>query len=159
MQRIKRDDQVMVITGKERGKRGQVREVFSDDDRAIVQGLNMVKRHQRQRDERNPAGIIEKEGPIHVSNLKLFCLACDSDDIEWTKSAGTGTVYSATTVRMKVAPDLVPPYVVAIVELDEGPRMLTNVVGGDCPIGQRVRVTWKERTDAPPLPLFEPISG
>ncbi len=95
----------------------------------------------------------------HQFYPRRFCLACDSDDIEWTKSAGTGTVYSATTVRMKVAPDLVPPYVVAIVELDEGPRMLTNVVGGDCPIGQRVRVTWKERTDAPPLPLFEPISG
>ncbi len=76
MQKIKRDDQVLVTTGKERGKQGQVREVLPRKQRAIVSGLNMVKRHQRQRDERNPAGIIEKEAPIHVSNLKLVCRSC-----------------------------------------------------------------------------------
>ena len=60
MQRIKRDDTVLVTAGKERGKRGQVHEVFAEKRRIIVQGLNMVKRHQRQKDERNPAGIIER---------------------------------------------------------------------------------------------------
>ncbi|MDP3766764.1 MAG: 50S ribosomal protein L24, partial [Dehalococcoidia bacterium] len=49
MRRIKRDDLVMVISGKERGKQGQVREVLRERERVIVQGLNMVKRHQRQR--------------------------------------------------------------------------------------------------------------
>lgn len=76
MQRIKRDDLVLVITGKERGKQGQVREVLTGRQRVVIQGLNMVKRHQRQRTERNPAGIIEKEAPIHVSNVKLICRAC-----------------------------------------------------------------------------------
>lgn len=76
MQRIKRDDQVLVITGKERGKQGQVREVFPRKQRVIISGINMVKRHQRQRDERNPAGIIEKEAPIHISNVKLICRSC-----------------------------------------------------------------------------------
>jgi len=76
MQRIKRDDLVLVLTGKERGKQGQVREVLRGRERVIVQGLNMVKRHQRQRSEREPAGIIEKEAPIHVSNVKLICRAC-----------------------------------------------------------------------------------
>ena len=76
MRRIKRDDQVQVIAGKEKGKQGQVREVLPDKNRAFVQGLNMVKRHQRQKDERTPAGIIEKEAPIHISNLKLICRAC-----------------------------------------------------------------------------------
>jgi large subunit ribosomal protein L24 len=76
VQRIKRDDLVMVTTGKERGKQGQVRDVLPNKQRIIVQGLNMVKRHQRQRTEQTPAGIIEKEAPIHVSNLKLICRAC-----------------------------------------------------------------------------------
>lgn len=77
MQRIRRDDMVMVITGKERGKRGQVRDVFPNENRVIVQGLNMVKRHQRQTQERIRAGIIEKEAPLHLSNVKLICQACE----------------------------------------------------------------------------------
>ena len=76
MQRIKRDDTVLVIAGKERGKQGQVREVLLAKQRVVVQGLNMVKRHQRQKSEREPAGIIAKEAPIHVSNVKLICRAC-----------------------------------------------------------------------------------
>ncbi len=77
MQRIKRDDVVMVITGKERGKQGQVHRVLPRKQRVIIQGVNMVKRHQRQRSERTPAGIIEKEAPIHVSNVRLVCRACE----------------------------------------------------------------------------------
>ena len=84
-----------------------------------------------------------------------FCLACDSVDVRWVSSVGTGTIYSMTTVRMLVLPELVPPYVVAIVQLDEGPRMMTNVVGGPCRIGARVRITWRERDPSPPLPVFE----
>lgn len=76
MQRIKRDDLVLVVTGKERGKQGQVHQVIPKHKRIIVQGLNMVKRHQRQQSERVQAGIIEKEAPIHVSNVKLICRAC-----------------------------------------------------------------------------------
>ena len=76
MQRIKRDDTVLVIAGKERGKQGQVREVLLSRRRVVVQGLNMVKRHQRQRTEREPAGIIAKEAPIDASNVRLICRAC-----------------------------------------------------------------------------------
>ena len=77
MRRIKRDDLVLVRSGKERGKQGQVREVLDDGQKVVVQGLNMVKRHQRQRSERNPAGIIEKEAPLQASILKLICRACE----------------------------------------------------------------------------------
>jgi large subunit ribosomal protein L24 len=76
MRKIRRDDQVLITSGKERGKLGQVREVLVSRQRVVVQGLNMVKRHQRQRSEREPAGIIEKEAPIHMSNVKLICRAC-----------------------------------------------------------------------------------
>lgn len=83
------------------------------------------------------------------------CLVCDSQDMAWVEVAGTGTVYSATTVHLKVTPDFDPPYMVAIVELDEGPRLLTNLVGLEAKIGDRVEVRWRERQEAPPFPMFE----
>jgi len=95
MQHIKRDDLVLVIAGKERGKQGQVREVFARQQRVVIQGLNMVKRHQRQRSERNPAGIIEKEAPIHVSNVKLICRACQ-------KPVRTGSRVRTDGVKVRV---------------------------------------------------------
>jgi large subunit ribosomal protein L24 len=76
MDRIRRDDQVVVLAGKDRGKRGQVREVAKVQKRVFVQGLNMVQRHQKQRSEREQAGIITKEAAIHVSNVRLICKAC-----------------------------------------------------------------------------------
>ena len=76
MNKIKRDDIVMVIAGKERGKQGQVRQVFLEERRVIVQGVNLVKRHRRERTRGTPAGIIEKEGPLPVSKVMLICQSC-----------------------------------------------------------------------------------
>ena len=78
MQKIKRDDTVLVIRGRERGKQGQVHEVLSKSGRLLITGLNMVKKHQRQQDERTPASIIEMEAPISASNVKLVCRACEA---------------------------------------------------------------------------------
>jgi large subunit ribosomal protein L24 len=78
VQKIKRDDRVLVITGRERGKQGQVRQVLPRENRVIVQGVNMVKRHQRPRSQTTPAGIIEKEAPLHVSNVMLLCKSCNA---------------------------------------------------------------------------------
>jgi large subunit ribosomal protein L24 len=75
--RIKTDDEVIVIGGKDRGKRGKVLRVDPKKNRVYVEGLNIVKRHQRpqqvagaQRNEQ-VGGVIEKEGPIHISNVML----------------------------------------------------------------------------------------
>lgn len=76
MNKIKKNDQVMVIKGKDRGRSAQVREVFPKDGRAIVTGVNMVKRHQRQQSVQQPGGIIEKEAPIQLANLMLICKNC-----------------------------------------------------------------------------------
>jgi len=75
--RIKRDDLVQVLTGRERGKRGKVRTVLTDSSRAIVADLNIVKKHQKAQPGVRQAGIIDLEAPIHLSNLALVCTKCD----------------------------------------------------------------------------------
>jgi len=92
----------------------------------------------------------------HQFYPRPFCIGCQSDGIEWVPAAGTGTVYTRTTVNVEIAPDLKPPYVVAVVELDEGPRLTTNLTDPELRIGDRVRVSWREREDAPPFPIFGP---
>ena len=72
--KIRADDEVIVISGKDRGKTGKVIRVEPGKDRVYVEGLNMVKRHQRPNPARPNAqvGVIEKEGPIHISNVMLI---------------------------------------------------------------------------------------
>ena len=68
--KIRKGDKVIVLTGRDKGRSGEVIEVRNDDGRALVRGVNMVKRHQRQSAQQE-GGIISKEGPIHLSNLAL----------------------------------------------------------------------------------------
>jgi len=75
MQRIRRDDTVLVIAGRDRGKTGTVRRVLPKEDRVVVQGVNVVKKHVRARPNR-PGGIIEMEMPIHISNVMPLCPHC-----------------------------------------------------------------------------------
>jgi large subunit ribosomal protein L24 len=70
MQKIRRGDSVVVLTGKDKGRTGEVIQVMPKEDRAIVRGINMVKRHQRQTQSQE-AGIISKEASIHLSNLAI----------------------------------------------------------------------------------------
>ncbi len=73
--RIKTDDEVLVISGKDRGKKGKVLRVEPKKNKVFVEGLNIVKRHQRPQQGAGPqqaGGVIEKEGPIHISNVMLL---------------------------------------------------------------------------------------
>ena len=71
MQKIRRDDEIIVIAGKDKGKRGKVLKVI--DDRLVVGGINLVKRHTKPNPNAGVAGgIIEKEAPMHVSNVAIF---------------------------------------------------------------------------------------
>ena len=67
--KIKKGDKVVVLTGRDKGRTGEVLEVRPSEDRAVVRGIHMVKRHQRQTQQEG--GIISKEGSIHLSNLAL----------------------------------------------------------------------------------------
>jgi large subunit ribosomal protein L24 len=70
--RIRKGDRVMVISGKDRGKTGLVMEVRPREQRVIVEGLNIVKRHTKPRPPNEPGGVIEKPAPIHLSNVALI---------------------------------------------------------------------------------------
>jgi large subunit ribosomal protein L24 len=70
MQKIRKGDKVVVLTGKDKGRTGEVIQVMPKEDRAVVKGINMVKRHQRQT-QTQEAGIINKEASIHLSNIAI----------------------------------------------------------------------------------------
>ncbi|GIW40106.1 MAG: 50S ribosomal protein L24 [Candidatus Binatia bacterium] len=75
--KIRKGDTVMVIAGRERGKTGKVLKVLPEKQRVLIERLNLVKRHARPRGAQGPQGIIEKEAPIHVSNVLLLCDRCN----------------------------------------------------------------------------------
>ena len=80
MQKIKRNDTVVVLTGKDRGKTGVVRQVTPKDNRLFVDGINMIKKHQRPTQSAGvmtPGGIVTREGSLHASNVMVVCKECN----------------------------------------------------------------------------------
>ncbi len=75
--RIRKNDIVLVIAGKERGKKGKVRFVNPKDERIVIEGINFIKRHTRAMRQVRQAGIIEREESIDVSNVMLLCSKCN----------------------------------------------------------------------------------
>jgi len=74
---IRKNDTVVVITGKDRGKKGRVRFAYPKDERLLVEGINFIKKHSRARGVVRQAGIIEREAPIHVASVMLLCSKCN----------------------------------------------------------------------------------
>ena len=74
---VKKGDTVVVISGKDKGKKGKIMVAQPDDERVVVQGAAMVTRHVKPRKQGQPGGRIEKEGPIQASNVMLVCPKCD----------------------------------------------------------------------------------
>ena len=73
---VRKDDSVVVIAGKEKGKRGRVLRLLTEKERVVIERINMVKRHTKPT-QRNPrGGILEKEGSINASNIALWCAKC-----------------------------------------------------------------------------------
>lgn len=73
---LKKNDQVEVISGKDKGRVGKVLKVHRDKDQAVVERINMIKRHTKPREMNQQGQIVEREAPIHVSNLQLICPEC-----------------------------------------------------------------------------------
>jgi len=75
--KIRKNDTVLVITGKDKGKKGKVRFAYPKKERVLVEGINFIKRHMRATGRVRQAGIIEREAPINVSNVMLLCSKCN----------------------------------------------------------------------------------
>jgi large subunit ribosomal protein L24 len=73
---VRKNDQVIVVAGKEKGKTGKVLRVFPEKGRVLVENLNVVKRHTRPTRTNAEGGIVEKEAPLDISNVQLVCKAC-----------------------------------------------------------------------------------
>ena len=75
---IRQGDQVVVVTGREKGKRGKVLRFVGKNDRVVIERVNMVKRHVKPSQKHPQGGVIEKEGSVHASNVRLWCGKCEA---------------------------------------------------------------------------------
>jgi large subunit ribosomal protein L24 len=88
---LRKNDNVLVITGKDRGKRGRVLRAAPDKNRVVVEGVNMIKRHTRPNPGKNiKGGIVEREAAIHASNVQLVCPECGAQTRIGYKILGDG---------------------------------------------------------------------
>ncbi|MDP8233969.1 MAG: 50S ribosomal protein L24 [Candidatus Saelkia tenebricola] len=76
MTKVKKSDTVEIVRGKDKGKKGKVLKFYPKNNRVLVQGVNITKRHMKQRSQDTPGGIIELEAALHVSNVMLICNKC-----------------------------------------------------------------------------------
>jgi len=92
--RIRKGDTVEIIAGREKGKRGKIIRILSSnhDTRVLVERLNMIKRHMRRSAKYKEGGIIDMEGPIHISNVSLVCPKCDKRTRIGSKPSGDKNV-------------------------------------------------------------------
>ncbi|UVH60558.1 Zn-ribbon domain-containing OB-fold protein [Variovorax paradoxus] len=102
-------------------------------------------------------------GELHFMPRHL-CPVCWSDRLEWVDAKGTGSVHSFTVIRRASDPAFAPlvPYAVALIDLDEGPRMMANILGANAlavKIGDRVQVTFEDRGDGAMLPQFNTVAA
>jgi large subunit ribosomal protein L24 len=88
---IRRNDNVVVITGKDRGKRGRVLKVVPATNRLVVEGVNFIKRHTKPNPQRQvKGGVVEREAPLHASNVQLVCPECGKPTRLGRKILGDG---------------------------------------------------------------------
>jgi large subunit ribosomal protein L24 len=89
--KLKKEDTVQIIAGKDKGKRGRILKIFRDKDRIVVEGANIVKKAQKRRNQQDRGGIIEVEAPIHLSNLMIVCKKCGPTRIGYKLDGDTKT--------------------------------------------------------------------
>jgi large subunit ribosomal protein L24 len=89
--KLKKEDTVQIITGKDKGKRGRVLKILRDKDRLVVEGLNIVKKARKRRNQQDRGGIVEIEAPIHSSNVMIVCKKCGPTRIGYKLEGETKT--------------------------------------------------------------------
>jgi large subunit ribosomal protein L24 len=81
--KLKKEDMVEIIAGKDKGKRGRVLKILREKDRVVVQGANLVKKTKKRRRQQDRGGIVEIEAPLHISNVMMICKKCGPVRITW----------------------------------------------------------------------------
>jgi large subunit ribosomal protein L24 len=89
--RIKKEDTIKVIAGKDKGKTGRILKVDHAKDRVVIAGINMVKKAQKKRSTQDPGGIVEIEAPIHISNVMVMCKKCGPTRVGYKIADGKKT--------------------------------------------------------------------
>jgi large subunit ribosomal protein L24 len=88
---IRKNDTVLIVTGKDRGKRGRVLKVLPEKNRLVIEGMNLIKRHTRPNPGKNiKGGIVEREASLHASNAQLICPECGAQTRVGRKILGDG---------------------------------------------------------------------
>jgi large subunit ribosomal protein L24 len=88
---IRKNDNVVVTTGKDRGKRGRVMRIVAEKNRVVVEGVNIIKRHTKANPQKNvKGGVVEREAPLHASNVQLVCPECGEPTRIGKKILGDG---------------------------------------------------------------------
>ena len=96
--KLRKEDTVEVITGKDKGRRGRVLKILREKDRVVVEGLNMVKKAKKKRKQQDRGGIIELEAPLHYSNVLIVCKKCGPTRIGF--KIGTDSDSKTTKTRV-----------------------------------------------------------
>ncbi|MDR0586238.1 MAG: 50S ribosomal protein L24 [Treponema sp.] len=97
--KLKKEDTVEIITGKDKGKRGRILKILRDKDRVMVEGANMVKKAQKRRSQQDRGGIAEIEAAIHASNVMIVCKKCGPTRIGYKLSSEKGKTVKTRVCR------------------------------------------------------------
>jgi large subunit ribosomal protein L24 len=89
--KLKKEDTVQIIAGKDKGKRGRILKILRDKDRVVVEGANIVKKAQKRRSQQDRGGIVELEAPLHSSNVQIVCKKCGPTRIGYKLEGETKT--------------------------------------------------------------------
>ncbi|AEF80825.1 50S ribosomal protein L24 [Leadbettera azotonutricia] len=89
--KLKKDDTVEIIAGKDKGKRGRILKILRDKDRVVVEGANIVKKAKKRKNQQDRGGIVEIEAALHISNVALVCKKCGPTRIGYKISGETKT--------------------------------------------------------------------
>jgi large subunit ribosomal protein L24 len=99
--KLRKEDTVQIIAGKDKGKRGRILKILRDKDRIVVEGANIVKKTKKRRNQQDRGGIVEVEAAIHSSNLMIVCKKCGPTRIGYKIEPNPGSIPTKTRVCRK----------------------------------------------------------
>ena len=100
--KLKKEDTVQIITGKDKGKKGRILKIMRDNDRVVVEGANLVKKAKKRKNQQDRGGIVEIEAAIHSSNVAIICKKCGPTRIGYKIESNSDSKAKAKTNKVRV---------------------------------------------------------